>query len=313
MTGLSCSLMPLTHVQSVTGPVAVADLGVVMPHEHTFIDLLREYRGDGLINDPELVAAELRLYGEAGGRTIVDCTSRGLRPQPTLVRHAAVESGVTVIMGSGFYRRPYLDEEWFASRSVDDIAQVIVGDIRDGIDGSGVRAGVIGEVGCDREITPPEEKSFRAAARAHLETGLTITTHAARWPIGLAQLDLLESEGVDAERVIIGHCALVPDRGYHRAVAERGAWLGFDTIQPGNEYVLARTERAIVELVRAGHGGRILLSQDVCLFSDFEACGGPGYGYVLNTFLGRLERAGVPGPMVREMVTLNPARALSGA
>lgn len=172
--------MPLTHVQSVTGPVAVADLGVVMPHEHTFIDLLREYRANGLVNDPELVAAELSRYCEAGGRTIVDCTSRGLRPQPAMVRRAALDSGVTVIMGTGFYRRPYLDEDWFAGHSVDEIAQVILEDIREGIDGSGVKAGVIGEVGCDREITPPEEKSFRAAARAHLETGLTITTHAAR-------------------------------------------------------------------------------------------------------------------------------------
>ncbi|HVM30850.1 MAG TPA: hypothetical protein VM305_08810 [Candidatus Limnocylindrales bacterium] len=305
--------MPLSDVQSVTGPVAVADLGVVMAHEHTFIDLLREYRGNGLINDAELVAEELRRYRAAGGTTIVDCTSRGLQPDPGLTRRVAQESGVTIIMGTGFYRRPYLDEDWFSARSVDEVTDVIVSDIREGIDDTGVRAGVIGEVGCDRAMSSAEEKSFRAAARAHMATGLTITTHAARWPVGLAQLDVLESEGVPAGRVIIGHCGLVPDRDYHRRVAERGAWLGFDTIQPGNEYLLTRTERAILTLVDAGFADRILLSQDVCLFTDFEACGGPGYGYVLRSFLPRLERAGLAPDLIRRMVTLNPQRALSGA
>jgi predicted metal-dependent phosphotriesterase family hydrolase len=293
--------------------VPLTELGVVMPHEHTFIDLLREYRGEGLVNDPELVRDELIRYREAGGRTIVDCTSRGLDPQPVLTRRVAEESGVTIILGTGFYRRPYLDEEWFASRSIDEIADVLIADIRDGIDGSGVRAGIIGEVGCDREITPPEEKSFRAAARAHAQTGLTITTHAARWPVGLAQLDVLESEGVPADRVIIGHCDMVPDRAYHRAVAERGAWVQFDTIQPGPEYFLERRVRAITALVEAGFAQRILLSHDVCLVSNFELVGGSGYSYILREFRHRLEAAGLPQATVEAFLTTNPARALSGA
>jgi predicted metal-dependent phosphotriesterase family hydrolase len=303
----------MTTLQSVTGPVAVDDLGVVMPHEHTFIDLLREYRGDGLINDPELVRDELLRYRAAGGTTIADCTTRGLRPEPALTRRVAKESGVTIIMGTGFYRRPYLDEDWFAASSVDDVADVLIRDIREGIDGSGVRAGIIGEIGCDRELTPPEEKSFRAAARAHLETGLTITTHAARWPVGLAQLDVLESEGVPAGRVIIGHCDMVPDGDYHRALAERGAWVQFDTIAPAPEYFLVRRLRAIQSLADAGYGDRILLSHDVCLVSNFEAAGGSGYSYILRDFQHRLTAAGLPRATVETFLTTNPARALSGA
>jgi predicted metal-dependent phosphotriesterase family hydrolase len=303
----------LTALESVSGPVAIDQLGVVMPHEHTFIDLLLEYRGDGLINDPELVRDELVGYREAGGTTIVDCTSRGLRPQPLLNRRVAAESGVIVIMGTGFYRRPYLDEDWLASSTADEVAEVIIRDATQGIDGTDVRAGVIGEVGCDREITPPEEKSFRAAARAHHATGLSITTHAARWPVGLAQLDVLEQEGVPPERVIIGHCGLVPDRGYHRALAERGAWVQFDTIQPGNPYFLERDLKSIHALVEAGHADRVLLSHDVCLVSHMAACGGFGYSYILREFLGRLEATGLPAGMVRDFVTRNPAHALSGA
>ena len=75
-------MTPLTEVTSVLGPVAPGSLGITMPHEHTFLDVMREYRGDGLVNDAALVAADLREYASLGGRTIVDVTSRGLRPQP---------------------------------------------------------------------------------------------------------------------------------------------------------------------------------------------------------------------------------------
>jgi phosphotriesterase-related protein len=302
----------LSSLQSVTGPVAADALGVTMPHEHTFIDLLREYRGDGLINDPELVRDELARFRAAGGATIVDLTARGLNPQPSLNRRVAQESGVNVIMGTGFYRRPYLDEDWFERNSVDDVAELLIRDIREGIGDTGVRAGIIGEIGWDRHMSAAEEKSFRAAARAHLATGVTISTHAARWPVGLPQLDLLESEGVSAARVIVGHCDMVPDRAYHRALAERGAWVEFDTIQAGNEYYLERTVRAIHALVEAGFQEHILLSQDVCLDSHFEACGGSGYAYVLRSFARRLEASGLPPTLVRTFLTDNPARALSG-
>jgi phosphotriesterase-related protein len=303
----------LSAIQSVTGPVPIDQLGVVMPHEHTFIDLLREYRANGLINDPDLVRDELVKFREAGGSTIVDCTARGLHPEPELNRRVAADSGVTLIMGTGFYRSPYLDDGWFEERSVDQVAELLIRDIREGIDSTGVRAGIIGEIGCERDFSPAEEKSFRAAARAHQQTGVTITTHAARWPVGLAQLDLLQSEGVPAARVIIGHCDMVPDRDYHRAIAERGAWVEFDTIQAGNEYYLDRTVRAVQALVDAGFADRLLLSQDVCLDSHFEATGGSGYSYILRSFGRRLEASGLPATLVRRLISDNPARALSGA
>ena len=302
----------MSTVETVTGPVAVDQLGVVMPHEHTFIDLLREYRGDGLINDPELVRDELLRYRAAGGTSIVDCTTRGLHPEPLLNRRVSEETGVNIVMGTGFYRRPYLDEDWFERTPLDEVAELLIGDIREGIDGTGVRAGIIGEIGCDRELTPAEDKSFRAAARAHQATGLTISTHAARWPVGLDQLDLLESEGVPMGRVIIGHADTVPDRDYHRQIAERGAWVQFDTIQAGNDYYLERTVASVRALVDAGFADRILLSQDVCLASHLQACGGSGYSFILRVFLGQLERV-VPPSVARAFVTDNPQRALSGA
>ena len=249
----------LTELMSVTGPVARRISVITLPHEHTFLDVMREYRGDGLIHDPQLVERELVDLRAEGGRTLVDCTSRGLRPEPALVRAASEASGITIILGTGFYRHPFLDEAWFDAHSTDEVADLIVRDIRDGIDGTGVRAGVIGEIGCDRFLTPAEERGFRAAARAHHETGLTITTHAARWRVGHAQLDLLASEGVPAGRVIVGHCDMVPDLDYHRELAD-GA--------PGSSSTPSRADppyriERIVGAIRALRCGRLLRS-DSC-------------------------------------------------
>ncbi len=295
------------------GPVAPGALGITMPHEHTFLDVMREYRGDGLVNDAALVAADLREYASLGGRTIVDVTSRGLRPQPARLPALARDTGVTIVAGTGFYRHPFLDEDWFDRHSTDEVADLLVRDIQEGIDDTGVRAGIIGEVGCDRYLTPAEERSFRAAARAHLATGLTITTHAGRWPVGISQVRLLRSEGVDPGRVIIGHCDMVLDRAYHRAVAEAGAWVQFDTIQAEPDHVLDRTVAAIRALVDAGFEDRVLLSQDVCLVSQFRAMGGSGYGYILREFTGRLRAAGISDATIDRFLVTNPARALTGA
>ncbi len=124
-------------------------------------------------------------------------------------------------MGTGWYRDPFLDRQYFETHSTDEIAADIVRDIEVGVADTGVRAGVIGEIACDRVITPAEERSFRAAARAHLRTGATISTHAARWPIGHAQLDILCQEGVDPGRVIIGHSEFGARSGVPRVA--RGA------------------------------------------------------------------------------------------
>ncbi|HEY6740207.1 MAG TPA: hypothetical protein VI076_15295, partial [Actinopolymorphaceae bacterium] len=173
------------------GPVAAKDLGVVLPHEHVFIDLLREYRGTGLLADETLAIEEVGRFRDAGGGTIVDCTSEGLGRRPEALRRVSEATGVAIIMGAGHYRRPYLDEARLDALSVDALADEIVRDLEVGIADTGIRAGIIGEIGCDRVLSAIEERVFRAAARAHRRTGLTITTHAARWPVGEPQLELL--------------------------------------------------------------------------------------------------------------------------
>jgi phosphotriesterase-related protein len=187
-----------------------------------------------------------------------------------------------------------------------------VRDLTEGVGDTGIRAGIIGEIGCDRHLGALEERVFRAAARAQRTTGVAITTHAARWPVGHAQLDLLEEEGVDPGRVIIGHCDMVPDPEYHLSLAKRGAFVEFDTIQGIHDWDTQRRIDWIRALVDAGYERQLLLSHDVCLTSDLATYGGPGYAYLLTGFRPRLLEAGFPGTLVDSLLTDNPRRALTG-
>ena len=207
---------------TVSGPVDATTLGIVLPHEHLFIDQLKEYRGDGLLNDIGLAKKELNEFISFGGRTLVDCCSmRGRNLEWS--RSLAQELNINIVAGCGFYRVPYIDSDWVDRHSVEELAEGIVREVMEGIDGTTVRAGIIGEIGCDAFVTAIEERCMRAAARAQLETGLTIMVHAARWPIGLRILDVLEHEGVDPRRVIrrslrhrAGPCLPSKDRGAWR-------------------------------------------------------------------------------------------------
>jgi phosphotriesterase-related protein len=299
----------VTDVMTVAGPVPAHDLGVTLPHEHVFLDLTLEYRGNGLLNDPELAESELCRYADAGGRTLVDVTSGGLCGDPVALRSIAAATGLHIVRGSGYYRRAYFPPE-LDELSTDAVADLIVRDIEEGVDG--VRAGIIGEIGCDRVMTAVEERSFRAAARAHRRTGLTITTHAARWPVGTAQLDLLAEEGVDPGRVVIGHCDMVPDHDYHLALARRGAWVQFDTVQGVRDWDTQQRLHWLRSLADAGFLDRVLLSQDVCLRTDYAAMGGPGYAYVVTTFAERLKDAGFDDDDLARLLVDNPRRMLTG-
>lgn len=303
-------MAPTSTVMTVTGPAPAEQLGVTLPHEHVYLDLTREYRGEGLLNDPALAESELRRYAEAGGRTLVDVTTAGLRGDPAGLRSLSESTGLHIVRGAGFYRQAYYPPD-LDELPTDAVADLIVADIEDGTDG--VRAGIIGEIGCDRYLSAVEERVFRAAARAHRRTGLTITTHAARWPVGTAQLDLLAEEGVDPHRVVIGHCDMVPDHDYHLALAERGAWVQFDTVQGVHEWDTRQRLDWLRGLADRGFLGQVLLSQDVCLRSDYAAMGGPGYAYVVTTFTDRLREAGFDDADLHTLLVDNPRRMLTGS
>ena len=302
----------MSSVMTVLGEVPVEELGRVLSHEHVFCDTTREYRGDGLLNDERLAFEELSCLASET-TTLVELSPPEIGRDPEALRRVSVDSGVHIVMGCGFYREPYLDRQRLDRTSVDELAEALVREIECGVDDSGVQPGIIGEIGADqRYLSALEERALRAVARAHLRTGLAISTHSARWPVATAQLKILREEGVELRRVIVGHTDTVPDPNFHLVLAAQGCYVGFDSIGTTGEHQDTRTAEYVLALVRAGHLDRILLSQDVFLASHLAAHGGPGYGHLFETFLPRLEDLGLDPAEIRRIVVDNPACALTG-
>jgi len=308
------------RVQTVLGPVDPAELGWVLPHEHTAIALWHiPNRWDywELRRDEPIIREELGLFRAAGGGTVVDLTLDGVGRDPEWLAGLSRATGLHIVMGSGWYRGAhYPAEALIDRRSVDALAEVIVRDATVGVGETGIRAGIIGEIGVDKPwLSAQEERVHRAAARAAQRTGLAITTHAIQSTVGLDQLDVFEAEGADLSRVVIGHADSNPSLDYHLAIVERGATLEFDFLgmafTPLERHGEGRIVDNLRELLARGHVERVLLSQDVCHDSQLRRYGGNGYTYLADTFLPRLRAAGVSDDEIRTMTVDNPRRLLT--
>ncbi len=307
------------RVMTVTGPIPPERAGFTLPHEHTGIALWHaKDRWDywELTANDELVGEELREFRRRGGGTLVDLTLPGVGRDPERLRRLSTRTGVQVVMGCGWYREPYYPPEArIDRRSVDDLADELVREFHDGVAGSGVRPGIIGEIGTDKPwVSGLEERVHRAAARASKATGMAITTHAVQSPVGLAQLRIFEEEGVDPARVVIGHADSYVDLDHYLAVLDRGANLEFDFLGHrfgSEEHVEPRLIEIIVELLERGYASQLLLSQDVCHNSQLKANGGFGYVYLQQHFLPSLRTAAVGEGEIAAMTIDNPRRILT--
>ena len=310
----------MAHVQTVLGPIDPTDLGFTLPHEHTQIALWHiQSRWDywQLTRDEPVILDELARFRAAGGRSLVDLTLPGVGRDPAWLRGLAETSGLNLVMGCGWYRTAYYPPESLIDRrSADDLADELVAEIERGVGDSGVRPGIIGEIGTDKPwVSPAEERVHRAAARAARRTGLAITTHAVLSDVGLAQLRIFEDEGVDPGRVVIGHADSYPNLDHSLGIIERGASIEFDFLGMSFSAVERLDESRVVELLcellARGHADRILLSQDVCHDSQLKRYEGNGYVYLAESFLPRLRGAGVSDAEIDTMTVANPRRLLT--
>ena len=310
----------MPHVQTVLGPVAPDDLGFTLPHEHTQIALWHiPSRWDywQLTRDEPRIVEELAAFRDVGGRSLVDLTMPGVGRDPAWLAGVARASGLNVVMGCGWYRGAYYPTEALIDRrSVDDLADELVREATDGVGGTGIRPGIIGEIGTDKPwISALEERVHRAAARASRRTGMALTTHSVLSPVGVEQLGLFEDEGADPRRVVVGHADSYPHLEHYLAIVERGASVEFDflgmSFTPAERHGEGRIVELVCDLLARGYAEHILLSQDVCHDSQLRRYGGKGYTYLASTFLPRLREAGVSDAEIETMTVANPRRLLS--
>lgn len=347
-------------VMTVLGPIPADRLGVTLPHEHLLLDsykwqppaqaslrsiaegpitlqnfgLLR--RNIGLIRDNlrlidrDDAVREVLAFKAEGGGTIVDVTPIGLTPDPRGLRAISALTGVNIVAGCGYYLARSHPPA-VATKSIEQLTEELVDEIENGLQGSGVRPGIIGEIGLGEPMYAPghtgdeihrdEEKVLRAAGRAHTRTRLPVTVHIYNYrpnAIGLLAIDILEQEGVAPDRIVICHLDCRIDVEYAAAVAARGAYVEYDTFgieayidSIGSEYP-RDTERitALAELADRGYLDRLLIAHDVCTKMQLETYGGWGYGHISRNIEPRLRRAGFSRADIDTIRITNPARLL---
>lgn len=296
-----------------------------MVHEHLTSDSLGESI-DGVIREERVALAisNLRDYHGVGGGAIVDVTPIGMGRDVHVLRRITRESGVHVVCCTGFYFGSFIPY-YVEKMDIDQIASKFIQELMQGINGTSVRAGVIGEVGTSHgQITGLEEKVLRAAGRAHLATGAPIYTHTTYGTMANEQLNILEKEGVDLHKVILGHCDVFHPLEQLVTVAARGAYVAFDTVGKevwrswdGRHYQQPDERRVelIVEMIRLGFAGQLLLSSDILVGREEmslnpKSLGAFGYSYILKGFVPRLRRAGIEDRVINQILTENPARVL---
>jgi len=289
--------------------------GYILPHEHIFCDFTPVTGDlDHLLNDKNVALRELAFFEQAGGSVIVDITPLDLGRQPKLLFEIAKQTKLKIIMSTGWYRKDFypLDIDIENSKK---LAQEMIKELTIGIeiqDGKRIKAGLIGEIGVDRDIvSAQEERVLRAAAIASIETGAPISTHSSMYPVGLKQLEILQEYPLTTNKIIIGHADTYLDFDYHKKLLDAGCYVQFDTI--GRSHMNSDTDRitSIMRLIELGYQDQILLSTDRCFRSDLKTFGGLGYDYLLTGFKKLLKNTGLNDELFEKMTKNNPFSALS--
>ena len=350
----------MSQVMTVLGPIEPGALGTTITHEHLFIDLscyLRPpqpnddpgtffepvniknlhslhrdpygNRDNCILDDVELAVREAEIFKSLGGRTIVDVTLVDIGRNVQSLAEVSIRTGLNIIAGCGHYIRSAYPPG-IAQMSEQQLTDELVREIRDGIDETGIRPGVIGEIGTGHPIDPLEHKMLRAAAQAQCETGLTISIHVhAPGRRGHEVLDTLISAGARPDKIILGHIDAslahldidFPQAvDYIESLAARGCYIEFDLC--GNSYYFMTKEaswwlpsdreraKALAQLCRSGYGDQMLLSHDVGHKHYLREFGGWGYGHVLDGFRHHMMEAGLSPSVISDFLITNPARAL---
>ncbi|MBO9522385.1 MAG: hypothetical protein J7518_12680 [Nocardioidaceae bacterium] len=305
----------MTDIITVNGTIAAADLGVTHSHEHIlwdYWDLLPSY--NHIHDDVAVASAELALFKAAGGGAMVDASTVGIRVDPVKIREVSRRTGVHVVAGTGWYRER-LYPQVVQDRTSEALADVLVAEIEQGMDGTDVRAGVIGEIGTERyRITPAEERVFRAAAIASQRTGVSVLTHTTHFgELALEQIALLTATGLAPEKIIVSHLGDRHDPEHLLRIAETGVYLSIDNIgYQGDGYPEDAVRIANIRtLVERGHRAQVVLGTDISTMDALRAGGGRGYGWLLESFVPRLRESGLPGDVVEDLLVHNIAAALS--
>lgn len=302
-------------IQTVNGEISPEELGITMCHEHLALDL-SPVRGDkdSDFDDTELILDEIRKMKAYGVKSIVEVTCNDMGRDAEKLRLYSKECGIHIIAATGFYLEEYHSDK-VREASPEELSEIFCKDIWEGIDGTDIKAGVIGEVASGNPSMGPSEKNVLiAAALAGKQTGLAVTTHCQLGKLAMEQEKLFEKYGMNPAKVVLGHLDLANDRIYYEEVLKTGVNIGFDTI--GKTAYLSDEDRAdnLMWLLERGWEEQIVLSQDISRKS-YLSNGGKYSGYmtVMKDFVPLLRERGIQSGTLNKLLIDNPARIFDKA
>ena len=316
----------MSHVQTVSGPIAAERLGVTLSHEHVYVFMGEDNHHYPWMFDLQSTRQRaIQELGEAkagGVDTIIDLTTPDLGRDVELVRQVAEATGMNIIVATGIWRDV---PRSFWSRDVDKIADIFVREIEVGIGMTDIKAGVI-KVANDAEgVTPEAERVLRGAARAVKRTGCPISTH--QWAperVGLRQVEIFEDEGAPMDRVCIGHSADTTDVAYLESLLQAGVYVSMDRYpggmggRPGweqrNVAVRALIDRGWAHKLMLGHDGHATRPWPVGMSAaEMDTFDRPGsLLFVTRTAIPALLAGGVTQDTIDLMMREVPRRFLTG-
>ena len=338
---------------TVRGPVDAALLGPTSMHEHLFVDAATawfrpdpldeqglafrpmEPRMGGIArwntfairdnlllspDDYEVITAEVAGFKEGGGSCLVDVTNVGMQPEPRLLHRVSTELDLHIVAGCGFYVAD-AHPGWLRGMRTGQIEDYLRNEVENGLSGTTIRPGVIGELGTSEQLDDVERRILVAAARVADTTGLAVNihTHPPEQAVTMDILRTLSGAGLDLRRVYLSHLDEIEDIRYLSAVLETGATLGFDSF--GQDIYFTATWKAkndmerlqmLARLIDAGYENQLVVGQDVCMKCMLKRFGGMGYDHVIRRVMPRLRDShGVPEAVIDKLLVGNPRRLLT--
>jgi phosphotriesterase-related protein len=304
------------RVWTVTGPVAPAGLGTTLVHEHVLVDFVGADKVGRHRYDAEeafrAVLPHLQALKQRGCRTLVECTPAYLGRDPALLRRLSEASGLHILTNTGYYGAA--NDKYVPAHAYDETAEQLAArwtaEWRNGIEGTGIRPAFM-KIGVDPgPLSPIDRKLVTAGALCHRQTGLRLHVHTGDGVAAQGIADLLRSERIPPGAYVWVHAQNEKDRAVHRRLAAENVWVSLDGV---SEKSLDAHVSAVSDLARAGHLGRVLVSQDAGWYRVGEAGGGAfrPYTFLFDVFLPALRRSGLGERDVTTIMIDNPARVLA--
>ena len=341
-------------VQTVLGPIDPDELGITLTHEHLLADFrplfddpleasqkARARQPIALENlcwvlfnwtshkehlallDEEEIIEEVSLYYRAGGQSLVEASSIGISRDPLGLARISRATGLNIIMGAGYYLEALQSKGW-KDLGEDAMAEQIIKDVLEGVGDTGIKSGIIGEVGCSWPWTEAEKRSMRAAARAQRETGAPLLIHPGRHPTTpKAITEVIVDAGGDLSRTIMSHIdRTILDFQTLDKLAETGCYIEYDLF--GHEAAIyapapidmpndGKKVDFIIHLIAEGHLDQIVVAHDIGFTARLNRYGGHGYAHLLENVVPLMRRKGMTQEQIHTIFVDNPKRVLTFA